>query len=47
MSEDHSIYLEVYQQALDTPAKKKAIIARKRALAIQQMNLNAPNPMEM
>ena len=35
MNEDHSIYIEVYQQALDTPAKKKAIAARERAYLLQ------------
>ena len=31
MAENHEIYIQVYQQALDTKAKKKAIFARKRA----------------
>lgn len=31
MQENHDIYIQVYQQALDTEAKKRAIEARKRA----------------
>lgn len=31
MSENHDIYIQVYQQAIDTSAKKRAIEARKRA----------------
>lgn len=31
ITENHDIYIQVYQQALDTPAKRKAIEARKRA----------------
>nr|DAN51933.1 MAG TPA: hypothetical protein [Caudoviricetes sp.] len=31
MSENHDIYIQVYQQAIDTPAKKRAIEARERA----------------
>ena len=40
MSENHSIYIHVYQQAIPWPAKEKAIAARKRALILswqQQM----------
>ena len=35
MNENHQIFIEIYQQALDTPAKEKAIAARKRALLLQ------------
>ena len=34
MNENHRIYIMVYQQALDTPAKKKAIMRRKQALIV-------------
>lgn len=35
MNENHQIFIEVYHQALDTPAKEKAIAARKRAYLLQ------------
>lgn len=43
MSENHKIYIQIYQQAIDTPAKEKAINARKRALILsgQQAMSNA------
>ena len=34
MNENHRIYIQVYQQALDTKAKKKAIMRRKQALIV-------------
>ena len=34
MNENHKIYIQVYQQALDTKAKKKAILRRKQALIL-------------
>ena len=34
MNENHKIYIQVYQQALDTKAKKKAIMRRKQALIL-------------
>ena len=34
MNENHKIYIQVYEQALDTKAKVKAIMARKRALIL-------------
>ena len=34
MTENHKIYIQVYQQALDTKAKKKAIMRRKQALIL-------------
>jgi hypothetical protein len=34
MNENHNIYIQVYQQAIDTPAKEKAIAARQRALVL-------------
>lgn len=34
MSENHQIYINVYNQAVDTPAKTKAILARRRALIL-------------
>ena len=34
MNENHKIYIQVYQQALDTKAKKKAIMRRKQALIV-------------
>lgn len=47
MQENHEIYIQVYQQALDTPAKKKAIEARKLARLIswqaQQMQTLTPS----
>lgn len=42
MSENHKIYIQVYQQALDTKAKARAIMRRKQALIISwQANQNA------
>ena len=41
MSENHDIYIQIYQQALDTPAKKRAIAARKRAKMIQFKTMKA------
>lgn len=43
MQENHDIYIQVYQQALDTDAKKRAIAARKRArlLSGQQAQFQA------
>lgn len=47
MQENHEIYIQVYQQALDTPAKKRAIEARKLARLIswqaQQMQTLTPS----
>jgi hypothetical protein len=34
MAENHKIYIQVYQQALDTKAKAKAIMRRKQALIV-------------
>ena len=34
MSENHKIYIQVYQQALDTKAKQRAIMRRKQALIL-------------
>jgi hypothetical protein len=34
MNENHEIYIQVYQQAIDSPAKDRAIAARQRALAL-------------
>jgi len=34
MNENHQIYIQVYQQALDTKAKQKAIMRRKQALIL-------------
>lgn len=34
MNENHKIYIQVYQQALDTKAKAKAIMRRKQALIL-------------
>ena len=31
MAENHKVFIQIYQQAIDTPAKEKAISARKRA----------------
>ena len=41
MGENHKIYIQVYQQALDTKAKAKAIMKRKQALILswQQNNM--------
>ena len=41
MWENHKIYIQVYQQALDTKAKAKAIMKRKQALILswQQNNM--------
>ena len=42
MNENHKIYIQVYQQALDTKAKAKAIMRRKQALIVSwQANQNA------
>ena len=42
MNENHKIYIEVYQQALDTEAKRKAIMRRKQALILSwQQNKEA------
>lgn len=35
MNENHQIFIEIYQQANDTEAKRKAIAARKRAYLLQ------------
>jgi hypothetical protein len=35
MNENHDIFIEVYHQANDTPAKRKAIAARQRAKLLQ------------
>lgn len=45
MDEDHDIYIQVYQQALDTEAKRKAIMARKRAKMIKIQNAKMNNMM--
>jgi hypothetical protein len=34
MQENHSIYIQVYQQAIPSKYKDKAIAARKRALVL-------------
>jgi hypothetical protein len=34
MNENHKIYIQVYQQALDTEAKARAIMRRKQALIL-------------
>ncbi len=34
MNENHKIYIQVYQQALDTKAKQRAIMKRKQALIL-------------
>jgi hypothetical protein len=34
MNENHKIYIQVYQQALDTKAKARAIMKRKQALIL-------------
>jgi hypothetical protein len=34
MNENHKIYIQVYQQALDTKAKQRAIMRRKQALIL-------------
>ena len=34
MNENHEIYIQVYQQAIDSPAKDRAIAARQRALTL-------------
>ena len=49
MNENHSIYIQVYQQALDTEAKRKAIAARKRALLLsgQQQAQQMEQPVQM
>lgn len=49
MNENHSIYIQVYQQALDTEAKRKAIAARKRALLLsgQQQAQQIEQPVQM
>lgn len=39
MSEDHKIYIMVYQQALDTPAKDRAILKRRHALLISWQSM--------
>jgi hypothetical protein len=42
MWENHKIYILVYQQALDTPAKARAILKRKQALVLSgQQNQQA------
>ena len=42
MNENHRIYIQVYQQALDTRAKQKAIMRRKQALILSgQANRDA------
>ena len=42
MNENHKIYIQVYQQALDTRAKARAIMKRKQALILSwQANQNA------
>ena len=42
MNEDHSIYIQIYQKALDTKAKAKAIMRRKQALILSgQQNQQA------
>ena len=42
MNENHKIYIQVYQQALDTKAKARAIMKRKQALILSwQANQNA------
>lgn len=43
MAENHKVFIQIYQQAIDTPAKEKAISARKRALILsgQQAMANA------
>ena len=46
MDENHQIYIHVYQQALPSEQKDKAIAARKRALVLSwQQKLNAANVM--
>ena len=49
INENHSIYIQVYQQALDTEAKRKAIAARKRALLLsgQQQAQQMEQPVQM
>ena len=46
MNENHNIYIQVYHQAIDSPAKDKAIAARQRALVLswqaQYWNMAAP-----
>ena len=42
MTENHKIYIQVYQQALDTKAKKKAIMRRKQALILSWQANNQP-----
>lgn len=51
MEENHEIFIQVYQQAIDTEAKKEAIEARKRARlmsrqAMQQQMMQAPQGMD-
>ena len=42
MNEDHSIYIQIYQKALDTKAKARAIMKRKQALILSgQQNQQA------
>lgn len=36
MNEDHSIYIQIYQKALDTKAKERAIAKRKQALLLSK-----------
>ena len=49
INENHNIYIQVYQQALDTEAKRKAIAARKRALLLsgQQQAQQIEQPVQM
>lgn len=49
INENHGIYIQVYQQALDTEAKRKAIAARKRALLLsgQQQAQQMEQPVQM
>jgi hypothetical protein len=40
MNENHKIYIQVYQQALDTKAKARAIMKRKQALILSGQQNN-------
>ena len=40
MNENHKIYIQVYEQALDTKAKARAIMKRKQALILSGQQNN-------
>lgn len=46
IEEDHLTYIMIYDQAKDTPAKQKAILARKQAYILSQQSATAGVPQE-